>query len=169
MAIHDRAWSERPTDVANLLNPAFVGATIRSAVVTYEQAKDKGMPFEFVFLVLPIVLHEPTRARLPRSSKTMMQTWLQENRDVLMGFPTRAKDLVPFGREAILFASRRELLVVGSGGHVSSGKRTLAGVAKYVKDRQEVSEIFKKAALVGSWLASAGAPTTVFAMLGIRP
>ena len=59
------AWAERPTEVANLLNPAFTGAALRMAVSGYLREANVGMPFELAFLVFPIALHEATRSRLP--------------------------------------------------------------------------------------------------------
>ena len=43
-------WTERPTEVANLLNPAFTGAALRLAVAGYFGEAKAGMPFELAFL-----------------------------------------------------------------------------------------------------------------------
>ncbi len=107
-------WSERPTEVANLLNPAFAGALLRTSVEGYIEEAESGMPFEVAFLVLPFCLHTGTSTRLPISaSATPLHTWIQrdENRDVLISFSGRVSALVPFTREAMLFAASRDVLV----------------------------------------------------------
>jgi ABC-3C biological conflict system middle component len=58
-------WNKRPAETANLLNPAFVGVLLRKAIDGYTAESEAGMPFELIFLVLPLSLHPPTAARLP--------------------------------------------------------------------------------------------------------
>ena len=98
-------WDQRPQEVANLLNPAFDGFLLHQAIAAFEENAGVGMPFEMTFLVLPFVLHEATRNRLPSRSTTHVASWLLEERDLLMGFAERTTDLVPYTREAILFLS----------------------------------------------------------------
>jgi Family of unknown function (DUF6521) len=70
-------WTERPIELANLLNPAFCGFLIRSAAASYKESKPEGMPFALAFLVLPLVLHVSTRKTLPRSVRTTLISWLR--------------------------------------------------------------------------------------------
>jgi Family of unknown function (DUF6521) len=112
-------WNERPTEVANLLNPAFVGILLRKAVDGFNGEIKDGMPLELLYLVLPFCLHPATAARLPRSpSATPLHVWLQkeENRDVLLSFAERASALVPFVREALLFSCSRQVISIGEDG-----------------------------------------------------
>ena len=169
MSMHSRIWQDRPTDVSNLLNPAFVGMSLRKAVDGYVKEQSIGMPFELSFLVLPFVLHQPTREQLPSTIATMMQTWLMDNREVLIGLPKRAKDLVPFAREGILFASLRKVLRFDESGLLCAGSRKLIKAPSFIADKLEVNEIFKKSEFFGRWVSQAGNSTTIFAMLGIRP
>lgn len=122
-------WEERPTEVANLLNPAFVGILLRRAVDGYAQHSQKGMPLELLFLVLPFCLHAATARRLPRAVSTPLHVWLQraENRDVLISFAERASALVPFGREAIMFAAQRGVLAIEESGLLRAGDAGLLG------------------------------------------
>ena len=69
-------WGQRPQDVANLLNPAFDGLLLYRAVAGYEQENEGGMPFELAFMVLPFVLHQPTRKRLPAIALAALQASL---------------------------------------------------------------------------------------------
>jgi hypothetical protein len=92
-------WVDRPTEVANLLNPAFCGRLLIECAEQYRRP----LPFEFAMLVLPIVLHRDTRTKLPRSVATSMLTWVERNPEVRVGFAERVRDLAPFTREALRF------------------------------------------------------------------
>ena len=163
------AWSERPTELANLLNPAFTGAVLRFAVAGYLKEAQGGMPFELAFLVFPFCLHRATRSRLPRAVSTLLHTWLQENRDVLVLFPERSRSLVPFTKEAVLFACQREVLTVDDAGLLRPGDASLKGITAYKTASDEVKEATSRAEFVGRWFALSGTPVTIYTLLGVRP
>lgn len=163
------AWAERPTEVANLLNPAFTGAALRMAVSGYFREANMGMPFELAFLVFPIALHEATRSRLPRAVSTLLHTWLQENRDVVVQFPERTRSLVPFTKEAIVFACQRGVLTVNDNGSLHAGNAPLKKVASYKTVSDDIKKTLNRAEFVGRWLALSGTPMTIFTLLGVRP
>jgi hypothetical protein len=77
-----RTWTERSNEVAYLLNPAFCCAMLTSSVLDYTSIKSEGMDYPLVFMVLPIILHAPTRKALPPNISTTWQigfkkiTWL---------------------------------------------------------------------------------------------
>ena len=163
-------WNERPQDVANLLNPAFTGLLLYRATVGYSKEADTGIPFELMFLVLPIVLHESTRNRLPSKVTTQLTTWLQDERDILLGFSDRVTDLVPYTREAILYLTTHRLLRLEHDGrfHVGSA-RFKQGIGELTDSSDEVKHCHKVSLAVGRWLALSGSPTTMYALLGIKP
>jgi hypothetical protein len=162
-------WEERPTEVANLLNPAFTGAALRMAVSGYCGEASAGMPFELAFLVFPFALHESTRSRLPRAVSTLLHTWLQENRDVVVQFPERTRSLVPFTKEAILFTYQRDVLTVDDYGALHPGDAKLKKLASYKSASNEVKEALGRAEFVGRWFALSGSPVTILTLLGVRP
>jgi len=163
-------WAERPQDVANLLNPAFDGLLLHRAAVGYEKEVETGMPFELMFLVLPFVLHEPTRRRLPAKVTTQLTTWLQGERDILLGFADRATDLVPYTQEGILYLTNHSLLLLGDDGRFSVGSAKFKqGIGNLTDASDEVRNCHKMSLAVGRWLALSGSSTTMFALLGIRP
>lgn len=163
-------WSERPRDLASLLNPAFTGILLRSAVDGYVREAGVGLPYPLAFLVLPLSVHRQTAERLPRGISTMFQSWLQENREVLVGFPDRAKSLLPFTREAIIFAGQRGALSITDDGSLVPGEKKLKGISPYkTKSHDEVKEAVRKSEFVGRWFALAGPPPTVYSLLGVRP
>jgi hypothetical protein len=163
------AWEERPTELANLLNPAFTGAVLRMAVSGYVREAQPGMPFELAFLVFPFCLHRATRGRLPRAVSTLLHTWLQENKDVLVQFPERSRSLVPFTKEAIAFACQRGVLTIDDAGLLQQGEATLKGITSYKTTSDEVKEATSRGEFVGRWFALSGTPITIYTLLGVRP
>src|SRR4051812_40074 len=117
-------WEDRPVEVANLLNPAFMGAVLRKAVDGYVEQVPDGLPFELVFLVPAFALHPNTAQRLPlRAASTPLHMWIQrdENRDVLVALSDRIAALVPFVREALVFSAQRNVIAFADMGRLIPG------------------------------------------------
>ncbi len=125
------------------------------------------MPYAAAFIVLPVVLHKETRDAFPTSISTKLHVWLQEHQVARVGLSNRAKGLVPYSREALIYSLSSSLLVVSQEGLLvpAEGKVRLP---KWEKD-SEVSVCAKRARFLGRWFARAGDTTTVFALLGIVP
>ena len=163
-------WSKRPQDVANLLNPAFDGLLLHQATVGYAKEAETGMPFELMFLVLPFVLHEPTRRRLPVKVTTQLTTWLQDERDILLGFAGRATDTVPYTQEGILYLTNQNLLRLGDNGRFYVGSAKFKrGIGNLNRASEEVKHCHKVSLAIGRWLALSCSSTTMFVLLGIKP
>jgi hypothetical protein len=123
-----------------------------------------------MFLFLPFVLHEPTRQRLPTKVTTHLATWLQDERDAVLGFADRVADLVPYTQEAILFLTSRRLLTFVDGERCDLGAAKFRqGLSALIAPSAEVQACHKAALAVGRWLALSGNPTTLYSLLGIRP
>lgn len=160
-------WRYRPTEVANLLNPSFCGILLREFVSAYEDERQQGVPYELVFLVLPIVLHKSTREALPRTVRTQMHVWLQRNPSVRIQFADRTRELIPFTKEALIFLMQRQLLSLDSEGLlvIDSGKyKKTIGTGT-----GEIYDCIKRAKFVGKWFAQAGSSSTIYTMWGICP
>lgn len=165
-------WNERPCEIANLFNPAFIGVVLRKSIDGYTAETPAGMPFELLFLVPPICLHPATAMRLPRSpSATPLHVWLQreDNRDVLLAFSERASAIVPFVREALLFCCGRGIITIGDDGKLRPGNSKLRGITQYRTASEEVKEAIRLAEITGRWFALAGTTATVFTLLGVQP
>src|SRR5690349_18318254 len=96
-------WEDRPTEVANLLNPAFCGEVQRRCLRAYERQASQHLPYPLIFLVLPILLHGRTRNLISRPQRQNLHAWLHAHPDVKVGFADRARTLVPVTREAVSF------------------------------------------------------------------
>lgn len=69
-------WANRPPEIAALLNPAFCGFLISTGLDAYTKNVNEGAPYAFPFVMLPLILHKPTRQIFPRSYRTAFSTWI---------------------------------------------------------------------------------------------
>jgi hypothetical protein len=164
-----RPWSERPAELANLLNPAFAGLLLYSAAKSYQEQAGHGMPMALTALVLPFVLHKGTRESLPRDTRTTLLAWLEAHQDILMDFAPKVRSVLPYTREAILFLTIREALRPALGGLLEIGTGHVGSATPVANQSEEVRACVNRAQFVGRWLAQAGEPVTIYQALGIQP
>ena len=165
-----RPWAERwVSEEANHFNPAYCGALIFEFVRAYHNAGKAPPPFALVFCALPIALHPATRRRLPRSVATRLFAWLEDNRDVRVGFADRACNLVPHIREAFRYAMARQAIRLDDGGAVVPGPQrasfTQTALDETTTDVRDTVDAIRK---VARWFAAAGDTPTILAAWGIR-
>lgn len=160
-------WEERPVELAHLLNPAFCSVLLWDAISGYRKERGQGLPFPLAFLVLPIVLHKPTRQALPRSVTTRLHVWLQDKPEVRIQFAERTRQLAPYVREAIMFGSQNGILAITDSGELTQRSRRLPSLDW--NSETEPSTCRSKAIFVGRWFAQAGGVSTIFTMWGIQP
>lgn len=157
-------WHLRPSEIANLLNPAFCGEVISRGARSYETECGKTLPFALTFLVLPIVLHKPTREQLnPRTKQ--MHVWLQSNGPLCIGFADRVRAMKAITQEAVVFLHDQGRITIDDVG----GLRVTGNNARENQFGGEVRDCLKAATVVGRLMARAGPPTAVWAMWGVRP
>ena len=162
-------WELRAQEEANLLNPPFCALILSLAVEDYAKTLSDGMPYALAFLVLPIVLHKPTRELLPQRTTRALSSWLDEHEELRATFAERARALSPFVREALLFNLAHERLKLSEQGQLLVGTKS-RGFSSYVASATaEVKDCLTKAQFVGRWLTSAGNVPTIFALWGVRP
>lgn len=163
-------WEARPVEEANLFNPAFCGALIIEFVKEYAKAKQSPVPIILPFCALPISLHPRTRAALPSTTVNSMYTWLERNQKLLVGYPARAKSLVPAVQEAMRFILDREAISVTDGGELSLGEgKTGYTAASSQMLTNDARECVSATRFLGRWFARAGTPSTIMSGWGIRP
>ena len=162
------AWTSRPVEVANLLNPAFCSVLIFEAANSYQQEQNASFPFSLSFLVLPIILHESTREKLPRSIMTKMHSWIRNNPELRIGFAERARQMVPYTRESLLFGiSTSVLLLNNQTGDIDVDPKKLG--KRTWQTGTEESACIRKSVLLGKWFAQTGDATIIYGMWGIQP
>src|SRR6185437_1944483 len=106
----DVPWTDRASEEAANLNPAFCGELLARSVSEYKRLREIPFPLPLAFLVLPIGLHKRTRDLLPGRSSTAFIGWIAENKSSLAELPERVIRLVPVTREALLFALQHRIL-----------------------------------------------------------
>lgn len=157
------AWADRAQVPAVMLNPALLATLLSESARGYcSQARAEAMPLALSFVVLPMVLHRPTRQVLPRNTRTYLTIWLGRHPVLRAGFPLRAASLVENTQEALRFGARNGLLAVNGRGVAASARTGSVedGVTR---------ELVKAARLVGRWCAASGTVATVYQALGVRP
>jgi hypothetical protein len=152
-----------------LLNPAFCAHLLWRAASSHLAASQEALSIEETFLVLPFVLPAQVRDTLPRRVTTSLATWIDKEPLVRSHIVTRARALVPFTREALLFAGIRGVIKVdGARVYADSGRTKIESIVA-AQASDEVRECAKRAEFLGKWFASAGTAATVLALVGVRP
>lgn len=162
-------WTQRSHEERALLNPAFCATLLWHAAQGHVDKSQTGLSFEEAFLVLPIVLHRHTRQSLPRTTRTSLPVWLQENPLARSRIVTRAKLLMPFTKEAMIFGGANRFLQIVHGKLMSEGAYTSAIDTVLRTSSDEVRDCVKRAAFIGAWFARSGSPMAVLATIGVRP
>lgn len=163
-------WHERWTlGEANHFNPAYCGVLVYEFVRSYENAQKSPPSFALPFCALPAVLHPATRARLPSSTITRLFTWLENNRDVRVGFSDRACNLCPYIREALHYAAARQAISFGNGGVITAGpKRASFTPIALDGTTTDIRDTVHAVRLIARWFAAAGDTSTILSAWGIR-
>ena len=160
-------WTDRPPEVAYSLNPAFCGMVVGECVVEYAKAAARDMPCSLPYLALPMVLHKKTRESMPSTARKRMHPWLAENQWARLGFDLRARAMVRFTKEALIFLIHSGAITVTPAGDLASGAAGAAAGRGGVST--EVLDCANKARIAGSWFAPYGDPAEIFRMWGVKP
>lgn len=163
------SWMNRSAEERALLNPAFCSCLLWQAATGYESSVKVPLSFDVSFLVLPLVLHRGTRESLPNTSRKSLAIWLDENPLSRSQIADNARMLVPFTKEAIMFGGLHGILELKECNVAANGnwKKIIAAHLKESSD--EVRICAKRAEFIGGWFSKAGSPSTVMAILGVKP
>lgn len=163
----DLEWSERPSEEARNLNPAFCGELLVRAIADYRKLKPQPFSFALSFLVLPNALHKSTRDQLPGRASTAFVGWLADHGPSLAQLPDRVLRLVPVTREALLFLVQHNALRIEEGGLVP-GEKPIR-LSKLSQTTDDAAEARAAAALLGRWFANQGSASSILQGLGVSP
>ncbi|MEW1893828.1 three component ABC system middle component, partial [Streptomyces sp. NPDC085659] len=109
----------------------------------------------------PLVLHRPTRRALPATTRTHLTNWVADHPALVAGLAPRSSSLAPAIREGLRFGIRHRVIAIENG--------CLRGTVARSSTEGELAELIKAASLIGRWTAKSDNPSTVFALLGVRP
>lgn len=158
-------WENRSWVTASMLNPAIVGVTIVAASNMFEDHSGEPMPWELIFLIVPMSLHKDTRESLPTRIDSHAAKWIAETASIQASFPQRVSSMAAYTREGFRHALRSGALEL-----VENGKLRGTPSWKLNKTREhELAVIVGKAAFLGRWFAHTGTPATLYALFGVSP
>jgi hypothetical protein len=163
------AWADRSHEERALLNPGFCANLLWHAASGYTSDGESALSFEESFLVLPFVLHRETRETLPRSNRTSLAVWLNENPLARGRVASRARLLIPFTKEALMFGGVHGLIRLDRNRVQAEATWKRVVNQALAESSDEVKSCAKRAAFIGKWFAQAGSAATVLALIGVRP
>jgi len=162
-------WTTRTIEERSHLNPAFCSLLLWHAAEGHAEVAERSLSFEESFLVLPLVLQRDTRASLPRTRRTSLASWLDDNPLARGRLARSSRLLVAHTREALLFGSIHGLIRIVDG-RVAANRLWRRQVRRIISGgSEEMRDCTKRSEFVGKWMASAGSASTVLALVGVRP
>jgi len=163
------AWTDRTIEERALLNPAFCASLIWHFASAGEELGQRALTFAESYLVLPIVLPRNSREALPRSTRTSLAAWMDENPSFQATLAFRSRAMVPFTKEALIFGGTRQFLRVSTDAVRASVEWKRNANSTLRQSSPETQACLKKAAFLGNWFLETGTANTVMALLGVRP
>lgn len=161
-----RAWNNRPRELRNLFNPAFLGVIILRAIDEFETENGKPMPFSLCILIPALSLHKDTRDTLKKGIRTYLVKIVEDNPKLLVELPDRLRGLFPYTMDALGYLLAQGAIVIDENGKITaidgSIKKTISGT-------QETQDCQKVARSLGRKFAQISDRATVYTTLGIRP
>lgn len=158
-------WESRNPSIAAMLNPALISVSLAAAAIGHGKYHGEPMPWEYSFLIAPMVLHRATRTSVPGRIDTYLPNWVSNNPLIHAGLAPRARAMAPYVREGFRFGLSNNVLLLRSDGTFNGalhGKLPQRGTG-------ELREIIKTSRFLGRWFSNVGTPATVFAVLGMTP
>ena len=165
----DIPWRERPIEEATNLNPAFCGELLFRAVTAYHKLRRGPLSFAVAFLVLPIVLHKPTRDELPGRASAAFLAWTSEHGPLLAQLPDRVIRLTPVTRESLLFTIQHHILRIEDGGLAPGSSPLSLRVSPSAITTDDSANARSAASLLGRWFANQSLAASILQGLGVSP
>jgi len=158
-------WDFRSTASSSMLNPPLIATIIAAAANRYENRSGDAMPWELLYLVVPMALHRDTRKVIPNRINSHLPRWVEKNPVIQAGLAPRARSLAPYVREGLRYGLHCGAITLHADGTLTG---TIQGRLDRSKD-PELAVIVETASFLGKWFAHVGRPATVFAVLGVTP
>lgn len=163
------SWSERAREDAFTFNPAYLGALSFEFVKSYQAACKLASPYALPFCALPFALYPDSRRLLPDSIRTGLYSWLERTPEAMVGYAGRARNLAPYIREGLMYATHRQVLQF-DGGRIKSGtKKASFSETTMNSITPDMRDTIRSVRMTGKWFAAAGEEQTILTSLGVRP
>ncbi|MBL0158841.1 MAG: hypothetical protein IPP47_17290 [Bryobacterales bacterium] len=163
-----KRWDHRPFEIRNLFNPAFCGLVLFRALQGYEEEDARGMSFSLSLLVLPLCLHKDSREVIAGSPRSYLLKTTEKNQQVMVGFPNRVTQMLPYAFEGFGLLMERGCIAVTDDGRIQTipkkVRKTVEGTGT-----DETVACQKVARLLGREFARIGDRVTIYTTFGIRP
>jgi hypothetical protein len=151
-------------DIAAETNPALCAAVLREFSRWHFSVRQTSPGLTKAYLALPLVLSEELA---PTFTSTNMNTglvvWVTRNPQVLSGLAQRVNGSLEITTNAIRFGAMHRLLVLDEDSCLCAPDQPLKDAILTGPMRAA----FKRARLLGIWLASAGSERTVLETFGV--
>jgi Family of unknown function (DUF6521) len=152
-----------------MFNPAFVGEGLHRFSKAYTSECDKPLPFAALFIAAPIFVFEDLRETVKPRSYDQLHVWIRDNPRVRTHLPARARQFVPYVREAIVLLLSTGRLALNDGVVSTPMLRMrrwkLGDPATEIPDHDALA----RAGTLGRWFGRVGDDVTIFNMLGVKP
>jgi hypothetical protein len=149
-----------------MFNPALISLTIATAANQYEETSGFAMPWPLAYLLVPMVLHRPTREGLPRTKATSLAKWASDNTLLVEGLPARAQHMAAHVREGLRFGLTEGTIELVNGEALRSLTEAQINLRKVDGD---LAAIYRASGLTGRVLGRTGSAATAFAALRVQP
>jgi hypothetical protein len=161
-----KRWNQRPFEIRNLFNPAFCGLVLFRALHGFEEQDARGMPFSLSLLVLPLCLHKDSREVIAGSPRSYLLRITEKNQQVLVGFPNRVTQMLPYALEGFGLLMERGCIAIANDGRIQTVSKK---VRKTVDGTNETVSCQKVARVVGKEFARIADRVTIYTTFGICP
>jgi hypothetical protein len=161
-----KRWDQRPFEIRSLFNPAFCGLILSRALHGYEEEDARGMAFSLSLLVLPLSLHKDSREVIADSPRSRLLRTAEKNQQVMVGFPNRATQMLPYAFEGFGLLMERGCITISDSGRIQTVPKK---VRKSVDGTDETVACQKVARIVGREFARIADRVTIYTTFGIRP
>lgn len=161
-----KRWDQRPFEIRNLFNPAFCSLILFRALHGYEEVDSRGMPFSLSLLVLPLCLSKDSREAIAGSLRSYLLKTLEKNQQIMVGFPGRVTQMLPYTFEGFGLLMERGCISVTFDGRFQTIPKK---VRNSVDGTAETVACQKVARSIGKEFARIGDRATVYTTFGIRP
>lgn len=159
-------WNKRPPEVAILLNPAFCSLIIRAFCSGFKAVADSAPSIVLTPLVLPLVLHSPTRSAMPATTRTKFTVWVMENDAVRVNVGARIERLMPYTQEAMVFGIHHGVINIE---HDLITPVALPNKKFSFPKGTDAADCINASERLGKLLAGVDSAKTIYSLLGIRP